>query len=212
MARKKKGAKQTGGTVASSDGKLKAVAGCQSSGKVPTIQGAKKGFQKRGGGADVGATGSRQTPSPSETLPAKEQAFLEDCVTLKVPAHDGADEQSSYRKGFNNRSGNQKAEEAALVEQAGGMLEQFHMCVVQNALSSAGQQTPLWLFVCVFFFVWVSTVFLTLPCVFCAFHRDARVLPSDLDVIQKEYLGMLDFKGDSAIGEKDATKRSASRM
>ena len=156
MARKKKGAKQTGGagngTAASSDGKLKAVAGCQSSGKVPTIQGAKKGFQERGGGADVGATGSRQTPSPSETLPAKEQAFLEDCITLKVPAHDGADEQSSYRKGFNNRSGNQKAEEAALVEQAGGMLEQFHMCVVQNALSSAGQQTPLWLFVCVFFF------------------------------------------------------------
>ena len=62
MARKKKGAKQTGGTVASSDGKLKAVTGCQSNGGVPTMQGAKTGFQKRGGGADVGGTGPRQTP------------------------------------------------------------------------------------------------------------------------------------------------------
>jgi hypothetical protein len=34
----------------------------------------------------------------------------------------------------------------------------------------------------------------------------------DLDIIQQDFDSMLDFAGDSAIGEKSASKRSATRM
>ena len=197
MARKKKGSKAVGAGTGG-EGACVVVpqrksgstlqTGCRAPSK-PSKQELKKAFQLQRGkskssNGQANNAGSSASPSPSETLPADERAFLEGCVTLKAPTVGGDGGQRTYNlkggsggwNGSNNNSGKgggkgEKAEEAALVGEAAGMLERFHMCVVQNVLST-----------------------------------------NDLDVIMNEFHGMLDFKGDSAIGEKDATKRSASRM
>jgi hypothetical protein len=41
---------------------------------------------------------------------------------------------------------------------------------------------------------------------------DNALTPADLATIQDDFDSMLDFTGDSAIGEKQASKRSATRM
>jgi hypothetical protein len=44
----------------------------------------------------------------------------------------------------------------------------------------------------------------------CILHN--ALTPEDVEVIREEFLSLLDFTGDSAIGEKDASKRSGTRM
>jgi hypothetical protein len=44
----------------------------------------------------------------------------------------------------------------------------------------------------------------------CILHN--ALTPQDIVAIHEEFAGLLDFKGDSAIGEKDASKRSGTRM